>query len=130
MKRLINETSEKVYSVNELTKLYGVSRSIIDQWIRSGQLEAVIVPNLHADRHYYKGLKETDCDGIGVLESTLDKFSPDMSFRSIQLLTTKNRKKYNDAYLDWLDKREKDLYDEIEFIGQMKKYVKDIEPYL
>ena len=49
----------------------------------------------------------------------------------MQLLESRRRNQERDhkAYLDWLDQREQRLYEEIEFINSMKKYVRDNEPY-
>lgn len=122
---------ERVYSVREVAQLYGVSEALVNNWIRSGQLKAIAVDNLHADRRYYNGIPVFQHWGVGITESELNRFTPNLSYRTIQLLEAKNRrlKTEHNKYLDWLDKREQDLYEEIEFVNKMRDYLKEIEPY-
>lgn len=113
------------YTVGEVAYLYGVSEQLVLRWIRNGELKAMRIPNVQEDEHYYSGKRIH-----AISPETLDRFIPNVSYRSVQLLEAKNRKSRRDEYLCYLDKREQDLYDEIEFISKMRSYIEKIEPYI
>lgn len=113
------------YTVGEVAYLHGVSEQLVLRWIRNGELKATQIPNIHEDEHYYSGKRI-----YAISPETLDSFMPNASYRSVQLLEAKNRKSRRDEYLCYLDKREQDLYDEIEFISKMRSYIEEIEPYI
>ena len=120
------------YTVGEVAYLYGVSEQLVLRWIRNGELKAMRIPNAHKDEHYYSGkrIQSNNDFGYAVSPEALDRFMPNVSYRSVQLLEAKNRKSRRDEYLCYLDKREQDLYDEIEFISKMRSYIEEIEPYI
>ena len=120
------------YTVGEVAYLYGVSEQVVLRWIRNGELKAMRIPNVQEDEHYYNGkrIRPNGDFGYAVSPETLDRFMPNVSYRSVQLLEAKNRKSRRDEYLCYLDKREQDLYDEIEFISKMRSYIEEIEPYI
>lgn len=120
------------YTVGEVAYLYGVSEQVVLRWIRNGELKAMRIPNVQEDEHYYSGkrIRPNYKFGYAVSPETLDRFIPNVSYRSVQLLEAKNRKSRRDEYLCYLDKREQDLYDEIEFISKMRSYIEEIEPYI
>ena len=120
------------YTVGEVAYLYGVSEQVVLRWIRNGELKATRIPNAHKDERYYSGkrIQPNNDFGYAVSPETLDRFMPNVSYRSVQLLEAKNRKSRRDEYLCYLDKREQDLYDEIEFISKMRSYIEEIELYI
>lgn len=120
------------YTVREVAYLYGVSEQLVLRWIRNGELKTMRIPNVQEDEHYYSGkrIQPNNDFGYAISPETLDRFMPDASYRSVQLLEAKNRKSRRDEYLCYLDKREQDLYDEIEFISKMRSYIEEIEPYI
>lgn len=120
------------YTVGEVAYLYGVSEQLVLRWIRNGELKAMRIPNAQEDEHYYSGkrIRPNNDFGYAISPETLDRFMPNVSYRSVQLLEAKNRKSRRDEYLCYLDKREQDLYDEIEFISKMRSYIEEIEPYI
>ena len=119
------------YTVDEVAYLYGVSKELVFKWIRSGELEAEIIPDAMEEERYFSGRKmDATYYGYDIHPKTLDNFKPNVSYRGVQLLNAKTKKTRKDDYLDYSDKREKDLYDEIEFISKMKSYLRDIEPYI
>ena len=82
------------YTVGEVAYLYGVSEQLVLRWIRNGELKAMRIPNIHEDEHYYSGkqIRPNNDFGYAVSPETLDRFMPNVSYRSVQLLEAKNRK--------------------------------------
>ena len=45
------------YTVDEVAYLYGVSKELVFKWIRSGELEAEIIPDAMEEERYFSGRK-------------------------------------------------------------------------
>lgn len=107
--------------IKEVAALYGVSEELVYQWVQKGLLKPVLIPNLNRN-------DRSTCYGFD--RDQLADFDPIINKNSMWALNKKELKREQNFYTDYLDKREQDLYDEICFINEMKKYLKDIEPYL
>lgn len=121
------------YTIGEVAYLYGVSESLVRKWIWNGSLKAVEIPDIYNDTQYYKGVPVCrNPHAIAIPRKELDCFIPNLSEHSVRILMAKHSKQQRDydEYMDWLDRREQALYDEIEFIQKVKTYIKEVEPYL
>ena len=107
--------------IEEVAALYGVSAELVYRWVQKGLLKPTPIPNL---RRNDKSL----CYGFD--RDQLADFDPITNRNSMWALEKKELRREQKFYMDYLDKREQDLYDEICFINDMKQYLKDIEPYL
>ena len=78
------------YTVDEVAYLYGVSKELVFKWIRSGELEAEMIPDAMEEERYYSGRKmDTTYHGYVIHPKTLDNFRPNISYRGVQLLNAK-----------------------------------------
>ena len=121
------------YTIGEVAYLLKVSRSTVGRWIREGKLKAFITNGVTKDEWNFNdrvsnSVKKHLC--YGIKPESLDELVFDMPVGTMEAFIIRSEQKDLAECMSMLDKRERDLCNELETISRIKSYIrKEIEPY-
>lgn len=105
----------KLYNINEAAYILGVCDHTVREWIKDGKLKAVLLRGSNGYASYQ--IKEDDIE-----ECLLNHTQ-----HALEVINRFYSRREKERYLQSLDAREEELYEELCVLEEMRQYCKGLE---